>query len=82
MKTRTVLTWLDYAQFEQACQVLEAAGIPFERHGRHAFASVEDPGCWSTTEGLELRVLEGDAERARRLLRETVGRGVVDGAGS
>ena len=78
MKTRTVLTWIDYAQFEQACKVLETAGIPFERHGRHAFASIEDPGCLSTTERLELRVLDADFERARSLLRDTVGRGVVE----
>ena len=78
MRTRTVLSWIDYAQFEQACQALESAGIPFERHGRHAFASVEDPGCLSTTERLELRVLDADLERARSLLLETVGRGVLD----
>lgn len=78
MTTRTVLTWIDYVQFEAACQVLGAAGIPFERHGRHAFASIEDPGCLSTTERLELRVRDADFERARSLLRDTVGRGVVD----
>jgi hypothetical protein len=78
MKTRTVLTWIDYVQFELACQVLERSGIPFERHGHHAFASIEDPGCSSTTERLELRVLETDLERARTLLAETVGRGVVE----
>jgi hypothetical protein len=78
MKTRIVLTWVDYAQFEQACQVLVAAGIPFERHGHHAYASIEDPGCLSTSERLELRVLDADFERARSLLRDTVGRGVVE----
>jgi hypothetical protein len=82
MRTRTALTWIDFAQFEQACGVLEEAGIPFERHGRHAFASIEDPACFSTTERLELRVLERDLERARGLLRDTVGRGVVERSGS
>jgi len=77
METRTVLTWVDYLQFEAACQVLEAAGIPFERHGRHVNTSVDEPFNVFPTDPLELRVLERDFDRAHSLLLETVGRGVV-----
>lgn len=77
MRTRTVLTWLEYAQFEQARQVLSEAGIPFERHGRHVHSSTEEPFNAFPTDAVELRVLEADLERARSLLSETVGRGVV-----
>ena len=78
MRTRTVLVWTDLPQFEMACQVLEEAGLPFERHGR-GIDSLDDPGCALPTNLLELRVPEQDFERARCLLVETVGRGVVKG---
>ena len=76
MQTRTVLTWIDYAQFEMACQVLEEEGIPFERHGR-AINSVEDPASAFSINRLAVRVRAEDFERARLLLEETVGRGVA-----
>ena len=76
MQTRTVLTWIDYPQFEMACQVLEQAGIPFERQGR-TINSVEDPACAFSINQLELRVRVEEFERARQLLEDTVGRGVA-----
>lgn len=76
MHTRTVLTWIDYAQFEMACQVLEEAAIPFERCGR-TINSLEDPASAFSVNQLELRVRSEDFELARRLLEDTVGRGVA-----
>jgi hypothetical protein len=76
MQTRTVLNWVDYAQFEMACQVLEQAAIPFERHGR-TINSVDDPASAFVINQLHLRVRSEDFERARRLLEDTVGRGVA-----
>ena len=76
MKTRTVLTWIDYAQFEMACQVLAEAGIPFDRHGP-SINSLEDPASAFSINRLELRVRAEDFEPARLLLEDTVGRGVA-----
>jgi len=76
MQTCTVLTWIDYLQFEMACQVLKEAAIPFEGYGR-TINSLEDPASAFSVNQLELRVRSEDFERAQRLLEDTVGRGVA-----
>jgi hypothetical protein len=59
-----------------ACQVLEEAAIPFERRG-HASNMLEDPAAAFWPDRLELRVRCEEFEPTRRLLKDTVGRGVA-----
>ena len=70
------MEWRDVFQFEMACQVLDEAGIPYERVS-HGGNWVEDPACGSVTAPVYLRVRDTDFELARTLLAQTVGRGVV-----
>lgn len=76
LRLRTVLTWVDVIQFDMARQVLEEAGIPFDTRGR-TLASTYDPSCVFVANQLSLQVLEADFDRARSLLEDTVGKGVV-----
>jgi hypothetical protein len=77
LKLRAVLHWIDPVQFAMGEQVLQAAGIPCDQHGR-TINSAEDPASVFVINRLSLRVREQDFERACELLRETVGRGVVE----
>lgn len=74
---RTALTWIDSIQFEMARQVLEEEGIPFDVHG-NLLNSTYDPIGTSYADGPVLRVRAEDLDRARQLLRQTVGRGVAE----
>jgi hypothetical protein len=77
LKLKTVLHWIDAVQFAMGEQVLQAAGIPCDQHGR-TINSAEDPSAMFVINRLALQVREQDFERARDLLRETIGRGVVE----
>jgi hypothetical protein len=77
---RPVLHWLDAAQFSMGEQVLREADIPCESHGT-ALNDFGDPFSATALDLRLLRVRAEDLERARELLRETVGRGVIDGEG-
>ncbi len=77
LKLRTVLNWIDAVQFSMAGQVLQEAGIPCDQHGR-TINSAEDPSAMFVINRLSLQVRVQDFERARELLRETIGRGVVE----
>ena len=77
MQLRTVLTWVDMLQFEMAKQVLEAEGIPFDTYGWN-INSLDDPTSVFVANHPSLRVREDHFEKARALLDQTVGRGVVE----
>ena len=74
---REVLEWIDPVQFAMGEQVLQEAGIPSDQHGR-TINSLEDPASVFMINRIRLRVRAEDLERARDLLRQTVGRGVIE----